>query len=238
MSETINLWNAVKIYGNNIGVVDRSHYICQNSINKKILHIGCADYPITKERYEKGTLLHLKLEKVAAYCKGIDASEEGIKILKTYGCTNVEVLDAEKIDDLKMKYDVIIASDVLEHMTNPSGLLKNVPELLEKKGELIVAVPNAYSWNIFRYLLKGVEPTHYDHCFYFSVKTLTELCRRFNLKPVELAFTVQPPGNGHKLFFIGRKFLINLFPKMSPAIILKFQRSGDLNSKKDVYTWK
>jgi len=50
-----DLWKPVKIYGNYLGYVDRRKYICDQVEGKNVLHVGCADFPISKERIATGT---------------------------------------------------------------------------------------------------------------------------------------------------------------------------------------
>src|SRR5262249_11680833 len=149
-------------------------------------HVGCADFPISEERMKDGTLLHQRITDAARTCLGIDISEEGVRQLRSFGFKNVDVLSAEDVAKLDRKFDLIVASDVMEHMTHPSQFLESVQKCLEPEGELLISLPNAFSWSILHYCIKGYEPTHYDHCFCFSVKTVSELCRRFGLAPVEL----------------------------------------------------
>jgi 2-polyprenyl-3-methyl-5-hydroxy-6-metoxy-1,4-benzoquinol methylase len=83
---------------------------------------------------------------------GIDISIDGINILKENGVNNIVFMDAENIirDE---KFDFLIAGDVVEHMNNPGRFLEKVGDLLNKGGRLISDVPNAYSFNIPKYLI-------------------------------------------------------------------------------------
>jgi SAM-dependent methyltransferase len=233
----VNLWKPVIVYGKFMGFVDRTEYILKQSENKKVLHVGCADYPVTEERIEKGNLLHLKITDTAKEVLGIDNSTEGIDILRKSGFTNVMVYDAENIKELGTRFELILAGDVLEHMNNPSGLLNCISSSLTPDGEFLVALPNAYSWNILRYI-KGLESTHFDHCYSFTIKNIIELCRRFGLLPVELAFTAQPPqANGKKIFILIKKVLFKIFPRMAPSFIMKFRNEEGL-LKREKFVWR
>lgn len=233
----VNLWKPVIIYGKVMGFVDRTEYILKQSENKRVLHVGCADYPVTEERIEKGNLLHSKITDIAKEVLGIDNSTEGIGILYKSGFANVKVYDAENIKELGTRFELILAGDVLEHMNNPSGLLNCISSSLTPDGEFLVALPNAYSWNILRYI-KGLEPTHLDHCYSFTVKNIVEICRRFGLLPVELAFTAQPPqANEGKIFVLIKKVLFKIFPRMAPSFIMKF-RNEEGFLKREKFVWR
>ena len=47
-------------------VKDRVSYILSACLGKRVLHVGCVDAPYTQRRFERGTLLHMAIEKVAA----------------------------------------------------------------------------------------------------------------------------------------------------------------------------
>ncbi|MEM2984349.1 MAG: methyltransferase domain-containing protein [Candidatus Jordarchaeaceae archaeon] len=163
---------------------------------------------------------------------GIDISEEGISEMKKYGYKDLYLMDAVDIKKLEKKFELIFAGDVLEHMTSPSSFLKVVPNCLTSKGELLLSLPNAYSCSILRYL-RAIEPTHFEHCYCFTVKTISHLCERFNLLPVELAFTQQPPqGCESKIQWNLKNLLIRMKPKMAPTLMIKFRLKESINFEK------
>jgi 2-polyprenyl-3-methyl-5-hydroxy-6-metoxy-1,4-benzoquinol methylase len=167
---------------------DRNNYFCQLARDKEILHVGCTDFPFTEDRVINGTLLHSQLEKVAKKIIGIDLSEESISILKSHGIYSVMVMNAEKIL-LEQDYDLIIAGDVIEHLSNPGLFLQQVPHLLRSDGILVISVPSAFSFISSLWLwISGNEHVHLDHCYYFSPKTLTQLCNRYQLFPISLVY--------------------------------------------------
>jgi trans-aconitate methyltransferase len=71
---------------------------------------------------------------------GIDVSEKAIANAKTNGLKNVFVMDAQEIT-LDKKFDVIIASDCLEHLAKDEKALQNWYNLLAKTGQIMVFVP-------------------------------------------------------------------------------------------------
>lgn len=71
---------------------------------------------------------------------GIDISEEAIKNCKENGIENAFVMDAQNIT-LDKKFDVIIASDCLEHLEQDKKALTNWKSLLKDNGKLYVFVP-------------------------------------------------------------------------------------------------
>jgi SAM-dependent methyltransferase len=221
----MQIYEPIKIYdpiGEILLKIERTTYLTGKVRNSSVLHIGCSDYPLTIERLEACTLLHAHLERAASNLTGIDTADEGIKILKERGFQNVHVMDAEKIK-LMNKYDYVIAGDVLEHMNNPGNFLRQGKDLLNPEGKLIIGVPNAYSFNILKYILHEHEPTHKDHTYFFSVKSLSQLCFRYDLLPIKLVFTAQPRNRYEKyLYFKIRNMLIHLQKRIAPSFMMEF----------------
>lgn len=54
--------------------------------------------------------------------------------------------DFESLPDLNAHWDVIMLWHVLEHLEHPERFLKKVAEALTPEGLLVVAIPNADSW--------------------------------------------------------------------------------------------
>ena len=64
-----------------------------------------------------------------------------------------------------LKFDLILMSHVLEHLTNPKETLRQLGGLLSPDGNIAIAVPDC-SLDPFKLLIA-------DHCSHFSVKTLS-----------------------------------------------------------------
>jgi hypothetical protein len=78
-------------------VTDRLDYILNVCRGKRVLHLGRANAPYTKDKLEEGTLLHALIEGVAAEQYGIDVSAEGIEILGEHGCRNLAASDLAEL---------------------------------------------------------------------------------------------------------------------------------------------
>jgi hypothetical protein len=140
-------------------------------------------------------------------------------------------MDAESLS-LDIKFDTILAGDVLEHMNNPGKFLERVPDLLVRGGELIVGVPSALTFNAVKAWVFGSEQVHRDHTFYFSPKTLATLCGRYGLLPVRLVFTVQPRVKGESRAFIFlRNSILQLRKCMAPSFIMHFKHVNDVDQR-------
>lgn len=100
--------------------------------NSKVLDIGCSSGVFLKELEQKG----FNIDNLY----GIDISEEAIQNCKKNGIKNAFVMDGQNIT-LHEKFDIIIASDCLEHLQNDSQAIKNWKSLLHLNGRMYVFVP-------------------------------------------------------------------------------------------------
>ena len=229
----MNIYNKLKIYSLSEKVEfisDRTRYFIEQAKGKKILHVGCTDFPITESRIRSNTLVHNDLTRVASEILGIDISEEGIRLLNKNGISNVIVMNAEQLE-ISEKFDLILAGDVVEHMSNPGLFLSKITDLLVENGELIVSVPSAYSINVLKLWLNSTEQVHKDHVAYYSPKTLSSLCERFALLPTKLVFTAQPQDEYESSAFVAARNLFLQFSKhFSPSLIMHFKDSAHVDA--------
>ncbi len=97
----------------------------------KILDVGCSS----------GIMIEsLKNQGYVDIC-GIDISEEAIVASKSRGINNVIVSPGETTVFNENKFDVIIASDILEHIKDDNMALKEWYRILKLGGILIIFVP-------------------------------------------------------------------------------------------------
>jgi len=109
-------------------MIKRDDWIIEFCRGKRILHLGCTDYPVTQSKIDKGYLLHDKLDKITEYLFGIDNDKEGIEQLsKLFPNSKLIVQNAEKLDECleinQEHFDVIVAADVIEHISNIGNFL-------------------------------------------------------------------------------------------------------------------
>lgn len=150
---------------------------------KRVLHLGCVDAGLLHERFKSDALLHQKLVAIAEEVWGVDIDAEGITFLQDQGFDHLlvgDVCELDRITPLQGKtFDVIVASEVVEHLQNPGFFLNSVKALMTPgKTDLIVTVPNAFRLDTLIWLMRGVEYVHPDHNYWFSYYTLTNLLRK------------------------------------------------------------
>lgn len=131
-------------------VVDHVNRILHNYYknaeeNLRILDLGCGD----------GVLLYLlskSIKNTDIELYGVDLSDAAVNAainkFEQKSVKNKFVFRAESVYDTSFKdgmFDIIISSDVIEHLNEPETFLKEVNRLLNTKGFLIVGTPIKYT---------------------------------------------------------------------------------------------
>jgi 2-polyprenyl-3-methyl-5-hydroxy-6-metoxy-1,4-benzoquinol methylase len=99
-----------------------------------ILDVGCGNGVISRHLGKQGFKV-----------LGIDVSAQTIekaRALNTAPNVQFEVLSAEQLVAQGQTFDVVICSEVLEHLSQPAALLKVLHQSIKPEGILIVTVPN------------------------------------------------------------------------------------------------
>jgi SAM-dependent methyltransferase len=209
---------------NKFQLVQRVDFIKRMCEGKKVLHLGCTNYPYTKESIDNDMLLHFELGKVARELYGFDFDQKGIDILSADGVKNLYLADLEKLEevDLDETFDVVIAGEMIEHLSNPGLFLRGIKRFMSDKTELVITTINAYSairFLIYSFRGKGGanEPVHPDHVSYYSYKTLSLVVQREKLEVKEFLF--YDVGPEHRQFVRWFYNLINdVCVKVSPQL--------------------
>ena len=138
-----------------------------------------------------------------------DINEKSVEVLqaeiqrRTIRNLRVTVDDGYTFDDGRT-YDVVVASEVFEHVTDPERFAANVVRRMKEDACLIVTIPNGYGpwetknrldvrgrlrkWNTLRRMM-GKAPyvfgTGIDHCQFYTRERLVQLLARHALRPVD-----------------------------------------------------
>jgi SAM-dependent methyltransferase len=102
--------------------------------NARILDVGCGNGVISRH-----------LGSLGFQVLGVDVSEktiENARAATTLPNVQFQTKSAEELVASGERYDAVICSEVLEHLTDPGALLKVLYATLKEDGKLIVTVPN------------------------------------------------------------------------------------------------
>ena len=149
--------------------LDTSNYVSQRLITfavdnagNKNLDVGCA----TGEYCQK-------LNELGFKCAGVDVNPEYIAKAKENG-VEAYVMDGKSLDFPDNSFDTVLLFEVLEHVNDPSGVLKEAKRVAIKN--ILVTVPNCTDFSG----LKGLGLTYEhmlerDHINFFTKKDLEDL---------------------------------------------------------------
>lgn len=169
-------------------VVDRDKWLVDLVKNKSILHVGCTDHPITAEKIATGRILHGQLMQSAKQVVGLDYDTEGVTRLRELYPSHEFVLhNAEQLPGCEAlrdrTFDMVVAADVVEHLSNFGMFLDGVKSLLTKDGRLVLTTPSAFSIKRMAPMaVLGVERVHPDHTAYYSLATLKRILSRYGFE--------------------------------------------------------
>jgi SAM-dependent methyltransferase len=202
-------------------LVDRVTFIKEQCDGKKVLHLGCTNYPYTADSLKNNDLLHFRLAEISRELYGFDFDKEGLNVLRESGTKNLYFADLEKLDevDLSETFDVIVAGEMIEHLSNPGLFLRGIKRFMHQDTKLIITTINAYGALRFTlYALRGKggtnEPVHPDHVFYYSYSTLNLLIKRADLSVDEFyLYGIGPEHLAHMP--IHYRFINSLLTKFS-----------------------
>ncbi len=210
-------------------LVQRLETITALCKNKKVLHLGCTNYPYTQEAIDNDMLLHFELEKEASEVYGFDFDQSGIDILTSHGSKNLFIADLEHLEDVAVyqTFDVIIAGEMIEHLNNQGLFLDGIKRFMVPETQLVITTINAYCGMRFLiYALRGKggtnEPVHPDHVAYYSYSTLSLLLKRHGFLIDEFMF--YDIGHEHrphnrKLYNWFNDLCVWLAPQLADGII-------------------
>lgn len=170
----------------------------------EVLDVGCGDGGLATVLQEKGYIVD-----------GADISPQAIAHAQSFLRKGYLVdLSASVWDEglMKQRYDVIVATEVLEHTFSPDEVLARLKELLNDDGAILITVPNFLFWKIrlrvlfgnFRYEQEGL--LDYGHIRFFTYAYAKEIFSKTGLS-VTKEHHLYPNLQHRKLCWLG-----NLFP--------------------------
>jgi len=132
--------------------------------DKEVLYVGCVDHKL--EKSGSPLWVHSFLRKYSKRVIGFDF-------------------------ELNKKFDVILAGEIIEHLSNPGLFLKQCKKHLKKEGFLILSTPSTF--NLYENLknvlfLRINPPVNPEHTFYYSPSTIKELIERESFKVEKIDF--------------------------------------------------
>jgi len=203
---------------------NKDNHIIDLVKSKKILHLGCVGFADleTSDRVKLAKdSLHFRLTEIAD-TKGIDYSSEAIRYYQENNIfNNVLFGDVEKLDDVNIEdtFDVIVAGDILEHLSNPGLMLEGIKKFCKNHTDIIITTPHSFGlMNFIRFIFgKFVEGN--EHVMTFNVQNIFNLLKRYEFTVISMDTCYQKNATRKTLFPLGRLFF-KLFPKLGGTLFI------------------
>ena len=146
----------------------------------KILDIGCG-----------GGLLSEPMCRLGANVTGIDASKKNIEVAKFHAKKNKLKIDykiaSPEILNTKVKFDVILNMEIVEHVENLNFFVKESSKLLKKNGIMFIATLNktlksyVFAIIVAEYILKWLPIGTHDWDKFVKPNELINISKKNNL---------------------------------------------------------
>lgn len=159
----------------------------------ELLDIGCG-----------GGLVCEALSRLGGNVSGIDADENAINVASEHAVQsgldiNYEATSSEKLLDKEKRYDVVLALEIIEHVSDPDLFVKSVLELCKPDGLVIFSTlnrtPKSYALGIVaaEYLLRWVPVGTHDWKKFVKPAELNRHIRNANGKTKDICGLVYNP---------------------------------------------
>lgn len=155
---------------------------------RTVLHVGCADAPITDIRNN----LHLAVQGTAHVIDGFDLDTAALDMLRPH-ITNGRLFS--DFGEARDEYDLLIVPEVIEHVNNVEQFLQTLDQL--NFSEIVITAPDAYTSMRRHFDYDGETSTfceivHPDHNAWYSPFTLANVVRKYTSWTVEGLFFLDP----------------------------------------------
>jgi len=158
---------------------DLTEFVLEQVAGRRILDIGFAEHAMNY--VNRSGWRHARISEAANYCLGIDILAEMVEELSGRGF-NVRCIDACSEKDLGERFDLVFIGDVLEHVSDPSAMLRFARRHLRPGGRILASTPNPFSRKFIRqFLRETIMVVNLDHVAWITPSQAIELARRASL---------------------------------------------------------
>lgn len=202
--------------------VERETEILRRARGKRLLHLGCVgetEGSVAARVAAFSNLLHSRLSAIADVT-GVDTSEAVVERYRELGlCDNIIVGSVEDLENLPLDgpFDLVVASDIIEHLSNPGRMLDGVARLCDDTTEVIVTTPNAFGLPAYIRFLLGRYRDGAEHVATYNPQNLDQILRRHGLEPLEL-FTCHQSRAGSRALFRLITPLLRRMPRLGGTL--------------------
>ncbi len=166
-------------------------WILEQTRDRSVLHLGCAgDFLSAGDT----ACLHVQISRRARDLWGVELDRNALQQVQQWLPEDPEGRfryfqgDVEDLSDLPIHrtFDTVLVGSIIEHLSNPGRMLSGIRKHVAPDGRVLVVTPHVFGLLQFmRVAFRRTEAVHPQHTSWYSISTLTELCRRHGLEPME-----------------------------------------------------
>jgi 2-polyprenyl-3-methyl-5-hydroxy-6-metoxy-1,4-benzoquinol methylase len=140
-----------------------------------------------------------------------------------FGFKNLYQADAERLDELELNasFDVVLAGDLIEHLSRPGAMLEGIKRFLHPEGSLVISTVNAFGLHFQLRRWLGSYTEHPQHVCFYSPETIVHLLERHGYRVQEMrgSYTEPPTGLVRKIEFAVGSPVFKLMPGLAGTLI-------------------
>lgn len=160
---------------------------------------------------------------------GIDISSEAVnKAQATFGdyyiCGDIYQYAAQN----KNQYDIIILTEVIEHIEEPVSFIQALTSLLTDTGTILLTTPNKSGFSSDIPWCTDKPPVH---CWWFSEESFLYIAKKLSLKASFIDFSVYFKKHPKSLYLLTSSEGAHIFDKQGELIRQKTNTSGGILPK-------
>lgn len=211
---------------------------------KKILDVGCGDgfyLHLLLSLKNKNTLVGIDIDPNALSSAKKNLKGRKIKLLRG---------DLTKLPFKKNAFDAVLTSEVLEHVEDEVGALKEIRRVLKPKGVLVLSVPHAnypLFWDPVNYFLERMFRTHISTGFWAGIwnqhrrlytrKKIESVLKKSAFKKIEtdLLTHYSLPFNHHIINLVARILARKNSSSKIKKTISKFSYNGNIKNRINIF---
>jgi 2-polyprenyl-3-methyl-5-hydroxy-6-metoxy-1,4-benzoquinol methylase len=204
----------------------RNEQILALARGRSVLHVGCvgfADAPDAERIALARHSLHWALTKQGDTV-GVDYSKTAIEYFRGRGVfNNVYFGDAQDLRNSDLparKFDVVIAGDLLEHLSCPGLFLDGVRQFMHDESLLVVTTPNAFGLAGFIRYAFGKFREGLEHVASYNSKNIAQLLERHGFAIDGIDTCHQEHARTAGLVFHFGKMILGAMPRLGGTLFV------------------
>lgn len=151
--------------------LDVMRHLCQG---KRVLHVGCVDWPITNP----ANSLHVQLDSACQALDGFDIHPEAFDALRPLARGEF----FSRWEQVDKEYDLVLVPEVMEHVPDVKGFLEQLNAVKAKS--FVITVPDAFQTRDRHFQYESasstfIEVVHPDHNCWYTPYTLKNVIEKY-----------------------------------------------------------